>query len=93
MTEQVENVLRKSLDEVDRKHKLIRVLMFAYMGVGGLFAYKMAMVQDLRMQMMFGFLAVMLWISALAFVVLSYSRRNTRAILKAIETLDLPNSK
>lgn len=90
MEEQLETVLRKSLDAVDRRSKLMRIAAIGAFLVALFFALAMTSVMDLRLEVMSGFIATILMVCGVGIGVITWSLRNTRAILKAIETLSTP---
>jgi uncharacterized membrane protein len=87
MEEQLETVLRKSLDAVDKKSKLTRIVAIGFMLMAVFFALAMTSVMDLRLEVMSGFIATIMMICGVGIGVIVWSLRNTRAILKAIETI------
>lgn len=92
MEEQLETVLRKSLDAVDRRSKLLRAATIGFFLVALFFALAMSSVVDLRLEVMSGFIAVILFVAGVGIGAMSQSSRNARAILKAIGTLAVPKS-
>ena len=90
MEEQLETVLRKSLDAVDKRSKLIRIVAIGFFLMAVFFALAMTSVMDLRLEVMSGFIATILMVCGVGIGVINWSLRNTRAILKAIETLSTP---
>jgi uncharacterized membrane protein len=95
MSENLEDVIRNSLDSVEKRHKRFLVFgtVFAFLAV--LFLVAMAVLVDVRpqnlenlsRQMMLGFDGLCIVIVALCCYLMSISQRNTRAILKAISML------
>lgn len=92
MEEQLETILRRSLDAVDKRHRLLRVVAIGFFVIAMLFGIAMSTVMDMRLEIMSGFIAVILFVGGVGIGVMSQSLRNARAILKAIGTLAPPKS-
>lgn len=92
------DVLRKSLDAVDRGRTRMRVLAILLL-LGALF-FALAMTsladstaaQSLRLEVMSGSIAIILGVFGMGLAVLRTSNANARRILKAIELLSEPRS-
>lgn len=92
MEEEMETILRKSLDAVDRRSKRLRAVAIGFFLVALFFALAMSSVLDLRLEVMSGFIAVILFVAGVGIGAMNQSLRSTRAILKAVGTLAAPKS-
>jgi uncharacterized membrane protein len=85
MTEPSENILRKTLDAVDRRQRWMKVLAVAFFVLGGgNTALAMVNLQDMRLLYIATFVGMVLWTGGLALAIMSVSYRNARLILRAI---------
>jgi uncharacterized membrane protein len=100
MSEKLEDIIRKSLDTVERRHKKFLWVGIIMTLIAVWFLVTMAMFVDvqpqtlehLSFQIMLGFDGLGAFIAALCFFVMVTSQRNTRAILKAIDMVSSSKS-
>jgi hypothetical protein len=81
------DVLRRSLDQVDRERKRARLLLFGLLAMTFAFWIAMMLAKDDRTGLPFGLAAVMGSVFVAGMIAAKSSHDNTRAILKAIELL------
>jgi hypothetical protein len=87
MPESIDLVLRKSLDAVDRRRKLLTALTIVLTLFAVFCMLAMNSVHDLHLQLIAGFTALAVFICAHWCFDIAISTRNTAAILKAIALL------
>jgi hypothetical protein len=88
MTEPSENILRKSLDSVDRRQRWIKTISVAFVVLGSAnTALAMIYLQDMRLLYIATFVGLVLWTGGLALAVMAVSYRNARLILRAVALL------
>ncbi len=87
MTQQAENVLRTSLNQVDRERKRITAMLYALLAMTVIFWVAMMFAKDDHAGMPYGLAAVMGSVYVAGMIAAKASNDNTRAILKAIELL------
>lgn len=88
MSDNLENILRKSLDATERRRKGMLIGGIVIVLIACVLSFVMVFsVQDVSSQLMFGVAAIVVWTGGLAFLMMSLILRNTRFILKSIDTL------
>ncbi len=91
MTQQTENALRASLNQVDRERRRATVMLFALLGLTLFFWIAMIFAKDDHTGLPLGLAAVMGTVYVAAMMAAKASHDNTRTILKAIELLSDKN--
>lgn len=88
MTESQENLLRKTLDTIDRlerRRKWITVIAIVLVAVGcGYIALAMIYLRDMYLLYIATFCGLVLWMSGLAAGIIVVTNRNTQLILRAL---------
>ncbi len=87
MTRASTDVLRRSLDQVDRERKRTNVLLYSLLGMTVAFWLAMIFAKDDHTGLLFGLAAVIGGAFVAGMIAAKASHDNTRAILKAIEFL------
>ena len=87
MTHSSADVLRRSLDQVDRERKRAKLLLFGLLAMTFAFWIAMMFAKDDHTGLPFGLAAVMGSVFVAGMIAAKTSHDNTRAILKAIELL------
>ncbi len=92
MSEKREDIIRKSLDAVDREYNRSLWMGYPLLLLGIFFGSTMGLArnwysQNLPMQLSWGFIAVIILNAAMTTFTMVALQRNTRMVLKAIETL------
>ena len=87
MTQVSTDVLRRSLDQVDRERKRANLLLYALLAMTFAFWLAMMFAKDDHTGLPFGLAAVMGSVFVAGMMAAKASHTNTRAILKAIELL------
>jgi len=87
MPESIDLVLRKSLDAVDRRRRILTLVTIALILAAVFFMLAMNSAHDLHLQLIAGFTALAFLICAHWCFDIAFSARNTAAILKAIALL------
>lgn len=87
MTHASTDVLRRSLDQVDRDRKRAKLLLFGLLAMTFAFWIAMMLAKDDHTGLPFGLAAVMGSVFVAGMIAAKTSHDNTRAILKAIELL------
>jgi len=88
MSDNLENILRKSLDATERRRKGMLIGGIMTVLIAGILSFVMVFfVQNVSSQVIFGVAAIIVWTGGLAFLIMSLILRNTRFILKSIDTL------
>jgi peptidoglycan/LPS O-acetylase OafA/YrhL len=87
MTHETTDVLRRSLDQVDRERKRAKLLLFGLLAMTVAFWIAMILAKDDHAGLPFGLAAVMGSVYVAAMIAAKASHDNTRTILKAIELL------
>jgi hypothetical protein len=91
MTQISADVLRKSLDQVDRERKRAKFMLFALLAMTLAFWIAMMAAKDDHTGLPFGLAAVMGSVYVAGIGAAKASHENTRVILKAIELLSAEN--
>jgi hypothetical protein len=78
MSDNLENILRKSLDATERRRMVVLAIGVAMVLLAG---------AQIMFQITSGIVALMIWTGGLALLIVSIILRSTRYILKAIDTL------
>jgi hypothetical protein len=85
VTEAYENLLRKSLDSVDRRQKWFKIIAIVFIVLGcGNAAMAMIYIQDMRLLYIATFAGLIWWTGGLAVAILGVTNRNTWLILRAL---------
>jgi len=92
MTKTETDVLRRSLDRVDRERKRAKRLVFALLAMTVAFWIAMILAKDDHAGLPFGLAAIMGSVYVAAMMAAKASHENTLAILKAIELLSTDGS-
>jgi hypothetical protein len=88
MTEPRENILRKSLDAVDRRQRWMKIIAVAFFVLGGgNIALAFIYLQEMRLLYIATFVGLVLWTGGLAIAIMGVSYKNARLILRAITLL------
>jgi len=87
MTQASTDILRRSLDQVDRERKRTTLLLFALLALTAAFWIGMIVASDDHHAMPFGLAAVIGSVYVAGMMSAKASHENTRVILKAIELL------
>lgn len=87
MTHASTDVLRRSLDQVDRDRKRAKLLLFGLLAMTFAFWIAMMLAKDDHTGLPYGLAAVMGSVFVAGMIAAKTSHDNTRAILKAIELL------
>jgi peptidoglycan/LPS O-acetylase OafA/YrhL len=87
MTNTSTDLLRRSLDQVDRERKRARLLLFGLLAMTFAFWIAMMLAKDDHTGLPFGLAAVMGSVYVAGMIAAKASHDNTRAILKAIELI------
>ena len=87
MTHETTDVLRRSLDQVDRERKRAKLLLFGLLAMSVAFWIAMILAKDDHAGLPFGLAAVMGSVYVAAMMAAKASHDSTRTILKAIELL------
>ena len=87
MTHETTDVLRRSLDQVDRERKRAKLLLFGLLAMSVAFWIAMILAKDDHAGLPFGLAAVMSSVYVAAMMNAKASHDNTRTILKALELL------
>lgn len=87
MTHPTTDVLRRSLDQVDRERRRTKLVLFTLLAITFAFWIAMIFAKDDHTGLPFGFAAVMGSVFVAGMIAAKASHDNTRAILKAIELL------
>ena len=91
MTHTSTDVLRRSLDQIDRERKLAKLLLFGLLTMTFTFWLVMMLAKDDHYGLPFGLAAVIASVFVAGMIAAKTSHDNTRAILKAIEQLSTDN--
>jgi hypothetical protein len=88
MSDNLENILRKSLDATERRRKGMLIGGIMTVLIAGVLGFVMTFyAKDVSSQVILGVTVIMVWTGGLAFLIMSLILRNTRFILKSIDTL------
>ena len=91
MTHVSTDVLRRSLDQVDRERKRAKLLLYGLLAMTLAFWIAMMFAKDDHTGLPFGLAAVMGSVFVAGMIAAKASHDNARAILKAIELLSMDN--
>jgi ABC-type uncharacterized transport system permease subunit len=93
MSDNLENILRKSLDAAERRRKGMLIGGILTVLIAGVLGFVMTFyTKDVSSQVILGITVIMVWTGGLAFLIMSLIMRNTRFILKSIDTLVIQQS-
>ena len=92
MTQQAKNILRESLNQIDRERNRSRAMLYLLLAMTGVFWAAMMFAKDDHVGMPYGLAAVISSVFVAGMIAAKTSNDNTRAILKAIELISRQGS-